>query len=51
MDIKKLIKPAVIAVLAAAIRVIFHPVRWNGVETPAYLPLNPAGGAATLPAR
>jgi regulator of protease activity HflC (stomatin/prohibitin superfamily) len=25
--------------------------RWNGVEVPAYLPLNPAGGVVTLPAR
>jgi regulator of protease activity HflC (stomatin/prohibitin superfamily) len=25
--------------------------RWNGVEVPTYLPLNPAGGVVTLPAR
>jgi regulator of protease activity HflC (stomatin/prohibitin superfamily) len=25
--------------------------RWNGVEVPTYLPLNPAGGIVTLPAR
>jgi regulator of protease activity HflC (stomatin/prohibitin superfamily) len=25
--------------------------RWNGVEVPTYLPLNPAGGVVTLPAK
>ena len=25
--------------------------RWNGIEVPTYLPLNPAGGVVTLPAR